>query len=64
MIKYRIHADYILAKDGDRHFITERALIRLYEIPPNEATSSKNRSTQHLQLINLYPNSNGIYNLK
>lgn len=65
MKKYAIHPGEITSKnDGDVHYISEKQLIRLYQVNPNDCINWKDAEGKYEDYIHLYPNYDGNYNIK
>ena len=64
MDKYLLHPGYVVSKtDGDRHYITAKMLMKLYNVRPEECViylPYRPYPNQN-KLINLYPMASGKY---
>jgi hypothetical protein len=64
--KYAIHPGYVIASDGDKHFIGYRQLINLYGVNPAECfewNDSARLGKRWEDYIHLHPSESGNYNL-
>lgn len=64
MIKYLLHPGYVISKtDGDRHYITAKMLMKLYNVRPEECVVyfSYQPYPNQDELIDLYPMASGKY---
>lgn len=63
-MKYALHPGYIVSrKDGDRHYISSGALIRLYKVKPTDCWIWSEGLT-HIDFDkHLFPREDGNYTL-
>ena len=61
--KYVVHPGWITSKnDGDRHFVSSNALVRLYGVNPSECMIKYPTSAPAPEgMIHLYPDYSGEY---
>ena len=63
MKKYLLHPGYVVSRDGYRHYITEKMLMKLYNVSPKECVTYLPYRPYPNQdkLIDIYPMANGKY---
>lgn len=66
-MKYVLHPDHVIARDGDMHFISFKQLIQLYGLERsdcyNNDTLGDTSCMKLEECIHLYPREDGNYNL-
>lgn len=63
MKRFVIHPDYVLSKDGQRHYVSYTRLVELYGLPASQCINGVDyRPDGHgRNLLHLYPRHNGDY---
>lgn len=59
---YAIHQGFVIARDGDEHFISARELAQLYHVPNDDWVEWRHGMSDS-GFIHLYPKASGDYTL-